>query len=304
MRPYADSTLRDLLLQDTLEAWRAIDVDALAVKRIVSQLPFRIPCDAAVYCDRDIVDWDNSLTRMPQVKEQVDWNTVVDPGDRLEFLDVTRSALVAPPEQRPYLFLREGNIWTLRFTAGSNVERGKFKDRRGFAEYAKLLANPGKRIDSLELVTLATVPLVSRPSRKKSVVDAPLSVGMTHQEVADKKYIADVMKEKKSLEERAEVARSVYDDATADGLNYETEKLQKQLDQLMHAGRRKEFASGENPQLAHRALKLGFHRLRSSFANHGMPRFALYLKQTVKTQGGWAWCYMPAEPIEWVLGNG
>lgn len=51
----------------------------------------------------------------------------------------------------PYRFQKLGKMWVVHFTAADAFEMGHFNDHRGFQHYARLLANPDRRILSLDL---------------------------------------------------------------------------------------------------------------------------------------------------------
>ena len=197
-------------------------------------------------------------------------------------------------QNSPFVFKREGKIWTLRFSDGSDVEEKQFSDRRGFHEYAALLANPDKRFDSFALYNEAR-PFVREVDA--SLAEVELST-VSGQEAADPEFIREQLRHKRELEDQIEIAESTGDKGSAAGLKEELSRIELYLAGASHGGRPRML--GTTPrQLAHNALKQAFLRIQRLLAANGMPQLPLHLKNMVKIEAGCAWRYSPVEQSTW-----
>jgi hypothetical protein len=184
-------------------------------------------------------------------------------------------------DNAPYVFLRQGDIWTLRFTTESGVEQNPFTNSPGFVMYHTLLENPGKRMEALD------VDPHTRPVEESGLP------------MADKKAIAQTLQRKKELEDQQAIAEATRDHVTAAEAGHELRDIEKYLAEVSFAGRAKS-ARPRNARLAHTNIKTAFSRTRKRIASEGMPQLAAYLEEQVKPEAGQGWRYTPSEGVQWL----
>ena len=83
--------------------------------------------------------------------EQKAWLRCEAAKSRLVALEKRLATYDAVQNLAPFRFQKLGKMWVIHFTAADVFETGIFDDHRGFQHYARLLANPDRRILSLEL---------------------------------------------------------------------------------------------------------------------------------------------------------
>jgi hypothetical protein len=122
LRPY--ETLADLsfLLGAGIEKSRCLQTTALVPYKLRSKLPFDVPSECSIYVGRGQVEWDG--TSLEAIKggpaELIDWETEIEPGDRIEF----RSGKVQPrwDDQKRELWLGRALIKQFKNTKATNQE--------------------------------------------------------------------------------------------------------------------------------------------------------------------------------------
>jgi len=185
-------------------------------------------------------------------------------------------------EKAPYVFLRKVEYWILRYAVDDGPqEEGHYEDQPGFEEYARLLSQPDKVIDSVALDPLP------RPEESSG------------QLVADEATNEQLKKKISELNDELEIVKDTDNPARIEEIYAKLQDLKKYENQIGYKGKHKKFKPN-NAKAAHQAIRTRFCRIKKTIAGK-MPHLAAYLTETVKTVAGPGWRYRPIKPIQWVL---
>jgi hypothetical protein len=180
----------------------------------------------------------------------------------------------------PYQYRLVGDFWDLRYTAGERVEVGHFENLKGLQYYAKLLAEPNRFIEALELMGRADSPAAQERT--------------TFQPSADRETITAVRRSLSEVEQEL-------DEAERSGNSEREAKLKEEQEQLQTYLRDAERPLGR-PHAREQARKAVCNALRRARdkLRGAMPLFVQFLERYVLPAGtGFVYRPLPPPP-EWV----
>lgn len=182
----------------------------------------------------------------------------------------------APAASDGNLWQRAGDVWTIHFS-GKELH---LKHKKGLADLARLLQNPGTEVHALELIE---GPAAERPLRPSS------------QPVLDERARAEYRERLDAIESELAEAEENHDLGRTERLAQEREALAAEL--ASATGLRGRVRALNDP--AERARKAVAARIRDSIAavEAVCPELGAHLRQAVTT--GVYCMYAPGEPVAW-----
>lgn len=221
------------------------------------------------------------------------------PGAVESYLNGLREIIDAVDEEdrdAPFRFQRVGNCWHLGFTVGGVVERGVYSDQKGFRHLARLLAEEGREIVSLDL---AGQPDLENLFGSEAFF-APAAQ-------FDQRAASEMTARARALETGIQEARNAGHLDEAEKLFEEQQQIREYLlgkgEQAL-ATMKWKLAQGLGPstprQRAHKAVARAMNRALR-LVGKDMPTCARYLERSVESLGS-SWVYRPFAPTpKWLL---
>lgn len=223
--------------------------------------------------------------------EQKEWIRGVIAETRLILLQQRLANYDAVHNSAPFRFQKFGKMWVVHFTAPDVFEKGVFKGHRGFQHYAKLLANPDRRILSLELagrLDLIASGIVA--------AESALSPMTQHTPQAIENYKRALEK----LKDDHEGARLRGDIEAMDRISGRIEELEKRLwgDGKRTFTRLRRLKTGGRtiPQKIHSSVGQAMRRAIAELMNGGMRKCAAFIERYVEPPDGESYIYRPPSP--------
>lgn len=202
----------------------------------------------------------------------------------------------------PYRFQKSGKKWIVHFTDGDVFETGIFDDHTGFRHYARLLANPDRRVLSLELAgrtDLITSGIVAAESAFSRMPQHASEAIELYQKALEK------------LHDDHEGARLKGDLLEMDALTEKIEELERALwgdgKPTFTRLRRQKTGGRSIPQKIHSSVGQAMRRSVAEMLddrNGGRPmsKCAAFLERYVEPPDGESFVYRPPSPAPaWLL---
>ena len=202
----------------------------------------------------------------------------------------TETDALAKPPGKPepeFCFRRDGNGWFIRAFG----KEGHFKDQKGFASLALLIARAGKPVPMVELI--AEMDKASPEDIGKAVAQNAT------QSVIDEQTRQDIKRRLEELQQGIE-------DAERHGNTTEVRVLQRELQQLLDEYKATKTPNGKNtnfptPLDRIRSRIFSAHKRACNKLNKGrLGALADHLKLFISAQGD-SFIYSPNPPLPWAL---
>jgi hypothetical protein len=182
-------------------------------------------------------------------------------------------------------FAREGALWNVAFAGRS----ARVEHRKGMSDLAVLLAQPGREIHALALMTPEPTGTGERPS----VEDARRGAGPARLPGIDAAALAQYRARLSELRAERDDAEARADASARDAADAEIAWIEQEL----HGS----FASGRGAEFAEKARKAVYNRIRAAIEAiaHVHPELGRHLSHSVRT--GVVCVYQPESPPEWQI---
>ena len=193
-----------------------------------------------------------------------------------EYSHVRHTTRFGQGKQQPYLYQRNGQFWVVQFME----ETGHFRDLGGFRHIAKLMAYPGKLIESLELQGLQHSPVANQYRKPHLALEDEAHV-ITNGIAELEEHIAEERK-------AGNLARV-----------WELQESCNDLKKYLRQGQLRRLDS--NPrEKARKAVSNAISRAKR-LIKASMPEFADFIERSVGPNSA-SWMYSPPPPApSWVL---